>query len=66
MGDGDQAGGGGLMRCTSCAGQLGPSGKEVYRLVCSKCGQNYFVKLTIEPVPSTESAPAALPVGRVE
>jgi predicted nucleic acid-binding Zn-ribbon protein len=48
-----------LMLCLKCAGHLIPSGQEVYRLVCDKCGQNYFVRLTIEPVPP--KAPLALP-----
>lgn len=57
----------GMMRCTrtGCAGVLGQSGQEVFRMICGQCGQNYFVRLVIEPV-EPKSAPNILPVGRVE
>lgn len=56
----------GLMRCTrtGCVGVLGQSGQEVFRMICGQCGQNYFVRLVIEPV--EPKAQNILPVGRVE
>ena len=41
---------GGLMRCTQCKGLLQASGQEPHRVICGKCGQNYFVTLQIVPV----------------
>lgn len=57
----------GLMRCTQtgCKGTLGPTGQEVFRLCCALCGQNYFVRLVLEPVKPADR-PLALPVGRAE
>jgi hypothetical protein len=45
-------------------GVLGQSGQEVFRMICGQCGQNYFVRLVIEPV--EPKAQNILPVGRVE
>lgn len=58
----------GMMRCirTGCTGMLGPSGQEAYRLICGKCGQNYLVKLTVEPVEPKQIPHILPPVGRVE
>lgn len=54
--------GSGYMRCIrpECGGTLGQSGQEVYRMVCGHCGQNYFVRLVIEPVAPKET-PNLLP-----
>lgn len=56
----------GMMRCTriGCRGLLGASGAEVYRMICSVCGQNYLVRLTLEPIPPKDAL--QLPVGRAE
>lgn len=59
----------GMMRCirTGCTtGMLGPSGQEPYRFICGKCGQNYFVKLTVEPVEPKQIPLILPPVGRAE
>jgi hypothetical protein len=42
----------GVMRCTreGCGGNLGSSGQEVTQLVCTKCGQNYQVRIFLCPV----------------
>lgn len=56
-----------LMRCIACSGHLGPSGQEVYRMICTKCGQNYIVRLLIDPVaPLVREVPALLGPDRVE
>jgi len=46
----------GVMRCIriGCAGMLGASGQEVTRLVCQQCGQNYQVRVLLEPIPPKE------------
>ncbi len=59
----------GMMRCTrsGCSGVLGPSGQEVFRMICGSCGQNYFVRLVVEPVEAKSTPlPNILPVGRAE
>jgi hypothetical protein len=59
----------GMMRCTrtGCTtGMLGPSGQEPYRLICGQCGQNYFVKLTVEPVEPKPTQHLLPPVSRAE
>jgi predicted nucleic acid-binding Zn-ribbon protein len=59
----------GMMRCTrtGCGGVLGQSGQEVFRMICGQCGQNYFVRLVLEPVePKQNTQPNILPVGRAE
>jgi len=58
----------GLMRCTQtgCGGVLGQSGQEVFRMVCGFCGQNYFVRLVLEPVDPKPASNLLPPVGRAE
>ena len=43
----------GVMRCTcsGCKGTLGGSGQEVTRYICSDCGQNYQIKVWLQPIP---------------
>lgn len=57
----------GMMRCTrsGCTGTLGQSGQEVYRMICPVCGQNYFVRLVLEPV-EPKQAPLLLPRDHAE
>ncbi len=49
------------MRCMSCEGHLEQSGQEVYRVICSKCGQNYFLQMALVPVPAFSRSIPALP-----
>jgi predicted nucleic acid-binding Zn-ribbon protein len=66
MSEGESSSRIGLMRCISCSGQLGPSGQEVYRMICMKCGQNYFVRLVLEPVPPITRSTPSLPETNAE
>lgn len=45
----------------ACSGLLGPSGQEVYRMVCMNCGQNYIARLVLDPVPPLSREAPALP-----
>jgi predicted nucleic acid-binding Zn-ribbon protein len=51
----------GLMRCTACGGLIGSSGQEVTRLVCTKCGQNYNLVMSLQPIPPKEETQKLLP-----
>lgn len=39
-----------FIRCPKCKGQLFPSGVEVHRHICGKCGQHYYAILQFIPV----------------
>jgi tRNA(Ile2) C34 agmatinyltransferase TiaS len=58
----------GVMRCIieSCGGSLGSSGKEVTRLECSKCGQNYQVCVYLKPIDNKPELALPPPVERAE
>jgi len=55
----------GHLRCTHCRGLLAASGQEPYRVICDKCGQNFFVVLRVEPVDPlrTNELPERVDVG---
>ena len=39
-----------MMICTLCKGCLEVSGQEPYRYICSKCGQNFILRMELLPV----------------
>jgi DNA-directed RNA polymerase subunit M/transcription elongation factor TFIIS len=44
----------GMMKCLcdGCNGNIEMSGQEVTRFICSRCGQNYQLRVLLEPVSS--------------